>query len=80
MIETLLFLIFGVSIMILDQIKKLRSLAEQQKSDYESKLAASQEIITNLTNQLAENTVTPEVQDELNAFEAELTPVVKTDA
>lgn len=80
MIETLLFLIFGVSIMILDQIKKLRSLAEQQKSDYESKLAASQEIITNLTNQLAENTVTPEVQDELNALEAELTPVVKTDA
>lgn len=66
--------------MILDQIKKLRSLAEQQKSDYESKLAASQEIITNLTNQLAENTVTPEVQDELNALEAELTPVVKTDA
>jgi len=66
--------------MILDQIKKLRSLAEQQKLDYESKLAASQEIITNLTNQLAENTVTPEVQDELNAFEAELTPVVKTDA
>lgn len=80
MIETLLFLIFGVSIMILDQIKKLRSLAEQQKSDYESKLAASQEIITNLTNQLAENTVTPEVQDELNAFEAELTPAVKADA
>ena len=66
--------------MILDQIKKLRSLAEQQKSDYESKLAAGQEIITNLTNQLAENTVTPEVQDELNALEAELTPVVKADA
>jgi len=80
MIETLLFLIFGASIMILEQIKKLRSLAEQQKSDYESKLAAGQEIITNLTNQLAENTVTPEVQDELNALEAELTPVVKADA
>lgn len=61
--------------MILDQIKKLRSLAEQQKSDYESKLAASQEIINNLTN----NAITPDVEAELNAFEAELTPAVKTD-
>ena len=80
MIETLLFLILGVSIMILEQIKRLRALNAQQKQDYESKLAASQEVITNLTNKLAENSITPEVESELNAFESELTPEVKTDA
>ena len=66
--------------MILEQIKRLRALNAQQKQDYESKLAASQEVITNLTNKLAENSITPEVESELNAFESELTPEVKTDA
>lgn len=76
MIETLLFLILGVSIMILDQIKRLRALNAQQKQDYEAKIAAMQEIINNLTN----NAITPDVEAELNAFESELTPAVKTDA
>ena len=76
MIETLLFLILGVSIMILEQIKRLRALNAQQKQDYEAKIAAMQEIINNLTN----NAITPDIESELNAFEAELTPAVKTDA
>ena len=76
MIETLLFLILGVSIMILEQIKRLRALNAQQKQDYESKIAAMQEIINNLTN----NAITPDIEAELNAFESELTPAVKTDA
>ena len=76
MIETLLFLILGVSIMILEQIKRLRALNAQQKQDYEAKIAAMQEIINNLTN----NAITPDIESELNAFESELTPVVKTDA
>lgn len=76
MIETLLFLILGVSIMILDQIKRLRALNAQQKQDYEAKIAAMQEIINNLTN----NAITPDIEAELNAFESELTPAVKTDA
>jgi len=76
MIETLLFLILGVSIMILEQIKRLRALNAQQKQDYEAKIAAMQEIINNLTN----NAITPDIEAELNAFEAELTPAVKTDA
>ena len=75
MIETLLFLILGVSIMILEQIKRLRALNAQQKQDYEAKIAAMQEIINNLTN----NAITPDIEAELNAFESELTPVVKTD-
>lgn len=75
MIETLLFLILGVSIMILEQIKRLRALNAQQKQDYESKIAAMQEIINNLTN----NAITPDIEAELNAFESELTPVVKAD-
>ena len=76
MIETLLFLILGVSIMILEQIKRLRALNAQQKQDYEEKIAAMQEIINNLTN----NAITPDIEAELNAFESELTPAVKTDA
>jgi len=76
MIETLLFLILGVSIMILEQIKRLRALNAQQKQDYEAKIAAMQEIINNLTN----NAITPDIEAELNAFESELTPAVKTDA
>lgn len=76
MIETLLFLILGVSIMILEQIKRLRALNAQQKQDYESKIASMQEIINNLTN----NVITPDIEVELNAFESELTPAVKTDA
>ena len=75
MIETLLFLILGVSIMILEQIKRLRALNAQQKQDYESKIAAMQEIINNLTN----NAITPDVESELNAFESELAPAVKAD-
>lgn len=75
MIETLLFLILGVSIMILEQIKRLRALNAQQKQDYESKIAAMQEIINNLTN----NAITPDIEAELNAFESELTPAVKAD-
>ena len=58
MIETLLFLILGVSIMILEQIKRLRALNAQQKQDYESKIAAMQEIINNLTN----NAITPDIE------------------
>ena len=76
MIETLLFLILGVSIMILEQIKRLRALNAQQKQDYEAQIAAMQEIINNLTN----NALTPDIEAELNAFESELTPAVKTDA
>jgi len=76
MIEVFLFLILGVSIMILEQIKRLRALVEQMKQDYEAKLAAQQEIITNLTN----NAITPEDQQELNAFESELTPTPKDQA
>lgn len=76
MIETLLFLILGVSIMILEQIKRLRALNAQQKQDYEAKIASMQEIINNLTN----NAITPDIEAELNAFESELTPAVKTDA
>ena len=76
MIETLLFLILGVLIMILEQIKRLRALNAQQKQDYEEKIAAMQEIINNLTN----NAITPDIEAELNAFESELTPAVKTDA
>ena len=75
MIETLLFLILGVSIMILEQIKRLRALNAQQKQDYEAKIAAMQEIINNLTN----NAITPDIEAELNAFESELTPAVKAD-
>ena len=66
MIETLLFLILGVSIMILEQIKRLRALNAQQKQDYEEKIAAMQEIINNLTN----NAITPDIEAELNAFES----------
>ena len=62
--------------MILEQIKRLRALNAQQKQDYESKIAAMQEIINNLTN----NAITPDIEAELNAFESELTPAVKTDA
>ena len=62
--------------MILEQIKRLRALNAQQKQDYEAKIAAMQEIINNLTN----NAITPDIESELNAFEAELTPAVKTDA
>ena len=76
MIETLLFLILGVSIMILEQIKRLRALNAQQKQDYEAKIASMQEIINNLTS----NAITPDIEAELNAFESELTPAVKTDA
>lgn len=76
MIETLLFLILGVSIMILEQIKRLRALNAQQKQDYEAKIAAMQEIINNLTN----NAITPDIESELNALESELTPAVETDA
>lgn len=76
MIETLLFLILGVSIMILEQIKRLRALNAQQKQDHEAEIAAMQEIINNLTN----NAITPDIEAELNAFESELTPAVKNDA
>ena len=62
--------------MILEQIKRLRALNAQQKQDYEEKIAAMQEIINNLTN----NAITPDIEAELNAFESELTPAVKTDA
>ena len=61
--------------MILEQIKRLRALNAQQKQDYEAKIAAMQEIINNLTN----NAITPDIEAELNAFESELTPVVKAD-
>ena len=61
--------------MILEQIKRLRALNAQQKQDYESKIAAMQEIINNLTN----NAITPDIEAELNAFESELTPAVKAD-
>lgn len=73
MIETLLFLILGVSIMILEQIKRLRALNTQQKQDYEAKISAMQEIINNLTN----NAITPDIESELNAFESELNPTPK---
>lgn len=73
MIETLLFLILGVSIMILEQIKRLRALNAQQKQDYEAKIASMQEIINNLTN----NAITPDIESELNAFESELNPTPK---
>lgn len=62
--------------MILEQIKRLRALNAQQKQDYEAKIAAMQEIINNLTN----NAITPDIEAELNVFESELTPAVKTDA
>ena len=53
--------------MILEQIKRLRALNAQQKQDYESKIAAMQEIINNLTN----NAITPDIESELNAFESD---------
>lgn len=63
--------------MLLDQIRRLRALNAQQKSDFETQLAAKQAQIDALTAAAA--TVDPEVQSELNAFEADLTPVPVAD-
>ena len=60
--------------MLLDQIRRLRALNAQQKSDFENQLAAKQAQIDALTAAA----VTPEAQAELDAFEAELTPADPT--
>lgn len=67
-------ILIGVVIMLLDQIRRLRALNAQQKSDFENQLAAKQAQIDALTAAA----VTPEAQAELDAFEAELTPADPT--
>lgn len=66
-------LLIGVFIVFLEQIRRLRALNAQQKSDFESQLAAKQATIDSLTEQL-NGVNSGEVQAELNALEAELTP------
>lgn len=64
-------ILIGIFMITLAQVQRLRTLNAQQKADYEAKLAAQQELITNLTNAAADSTA---VQAELDAFEMELTP------
>lgn len=70
-------LLIGVFIVFLEQIRRLRALNAQQKSDFESQLAAKQATIDSLTEQL-NGVNSGEVQAELNALEAELTPADPT--
>ena len=64
-------LLIGVFAIMLEQIRRLRALVAQQKADYEAQLAALRNTIAGMHND--------EVQTELDAFEAELTPA-KPDA
>lgn len=59
-------LLIGVFAIMLEQIRRLRALAAQQKADYESQLEA----MRNTALAFHED----EVQAELDAFEAKLTP------
>lgn len=68
-------ILIGVVIMLLDQIRRLRALNAQQKSDLENQLVAKQAQIDALTAAA----VTPEAQAELDAFEADLTSVPVAD-
>lgn len=67
-------ILIGVIAMLLDQIRRLRALNAQQKSNFENQLADKQAQIDALTAAA----VTPEAQAELDAFEAELTPADPT--
>lgn len=55
-------ILLGVLIMILDQIRRIRAAYEQKIAAYEQKIAELQA------------QVNPDVQAELDAFEAEVTP------
>ena len=55
-------ILLGVSIMILDQIRRIRAAYEQKIAAYEQKIAELQA------------QVNPDVQAELDAFEAEVIP------
>lgn len=66
----LLIINIGVTLIMLDQIRNIRKLYQEQK-------AADAARIAELESQLSESS---EVQTELNSFEAELTPAPKTDA
>ena len=55
-------ILLGVSIMILDQIRRIRAAYEQKIAAYEQKIAELQA------------QVNPDVQAELDAFEAEVSP------
>lgn len=59
-------ILLGVLIMILDQIRRIRAASEQKVAALEAQLAEKQAQIDQLTN--------PDVQAELDAFEAEVTP------
>jgi len=59
-------ILLGVSIMILDQIRRIRAAYEQKVAALESQLAEKQAMLDQITN--------PDVQAELDAFEAEVTP------
>lgn len=59
-------ILLGVSIVILDQIRRIRAAYEQKVAALEAQLAEKQAQIDQLTN--------PDVQAELDAFEAEVTP------
>jgi len=62
----LLIINIGVMLIMLDQIRNIRKLVAEQNAK-----------ISALESQLAESS---EVQAELNALEADLTPTPKTDA
>lgn len=55
---------------MLEQIRRLRALVAQQKADYEAQLSVLRSTIAEMHNA----TEPLEVQAELDAFEAELTP------
>ena len=55
---------------MLEQIRRLRALVAQQKADYEAQLSVPRNTIAEMHNA----TEPLEVQAELDAFEAELTP------
>lgn len=61
---------------MLEQIRRLRALVAQQKSDFEAKETAYQTQITTLNASLTE---LGGVQTELDAFEADLTPAKPTE-
>lgn len=54
-------ILIGVFAIMLEQIRRLRALVAQQKAAYEAQIAALQAAINN-----------PDIQAELDAFEAEV--------
>lgn len=59
-------ILLGVLIVILDQIRRIRAGHQQEIAALQAQLAEKQAQIDQLTN--------PDVQAELDAFEAEVTP------